>query len=254
VLPCGIAGVDEMIGGGLDRASVTLLGGNSGVGKSTLGMSFLIEAALRGERVVVYSFDETPAELVHRCEAIGMAIRPLMDAGTLHIEKVSPLGLYPDEFASWITDQVGRQQARVLMIDTLNGYRLCMDDADAFVGHLQQLVGYLKGEGVTTLLVEELAQLTGDLSISRSGMSYITDTILLLKSYEQRGRVLKAVGAIKKRLSAHHEAFREFSITARGIRVGDPLPQLRGILQGEAVTGGVPSEKADRNPGGSPDG
>ena len=233
----GNAELDEMLGGGLDKGTCTLLVGNSGCGKSTLGLTFLVASAERGERAVLYTFDEEPHTIAHRREAMGMPIRGPLEGGTLHIRKVNPNGLYPDEFASWVQEEVERRGARMVMIDTLNGFGLCMADLDSFLGHLQQLVNWLRGQGVSLILTHELANVTGDLVFHPTAMSYITDTVVLLKSFEAGGEVRWAIGVLKKRLTAHETRFREFELTKDGMHIGEPLVQLRGILQGEAENG-----------------
>ena len=237
-LSSGIAELDQMLGGGLDRGTCTLLSGHAGVGKTTLGVQFLRQAARRGERSVLYSFDEGPAEIVHRCDGITTPIGESLERGLLRIEKVNPIHLYPDEFASWIRVEVERRGTRLVMIDSLNGYRQSMPDERYLVTHMHQLSSYLNRMGVTTLLINEVSNLTGDFAASQFGMSYLTDAILLLKYFEFEGALHKAIGTLKKRLGDHEKVLREFRITPQGIRVGAPLPQLHGILQGEPRFGG----------------
>jgi len=250
VIPSGVAELDAMIGGGLDRGTSTMLAGNPGAGKTTLALAFVAQAAAGGERCAVYSFDETASEACFRSDAIGLPIRPLIDKGLLTIEKVNPLGLYPDELAAQIRDEVERKQTRVVMIDTLEGYQLSTASHDEFVNHMQQLVAYLKGERVTVILVHELRNMTGDLTLSRTGMSFITDTVLLIKSFEYGGQVHKAVGAIKKRLNVHAEQFRVFRVTPQGLRVGELLSQFGGIMQGEGRMNGNSQDRAGSSHGG----
>jgi circadian clock protein KaiC len=230
-LPSGVAELDLMLGGGLDRGTSTLISGHAGVGKTTLSVHFLRQAADRGERAVLYSFDEGPAEIIHRCEGIGIPVRSALDRGLLHIERVNPLQLYPDQFASWIRDEVERRDTRLVMIDTLNGYRQSMPDENFLVGHMHQLVSYLNRMGVTSLLTNEVSNLTGDFAAS-NGLSYLTDTIILLKYFEFEGALHKAIGVLKKRLGDHEKVLRDFRITPQGLHVGRPLPELQGILQG----------------------
>ena len=124
-LASGIAALDRLFGGGLDRGTCTMIGGNSGVGKSSLGLAFLAAAAAEGERAVLYSFDEWPAEVIHRSESIGLAVRGPMERGLLHVQKVNPLGLPPEQFCNWVRGAVEREGTRLVMIDTVNGYELC---------------------------------------------------------------------------------------------------------------------------------
>jgi circadian clock protein KaiC len=199
---------------------------------------------------VLYSFDEWPAEVIHRCESIGLAVRGPMERGLLYVQKVNPLGLPPEQFCNWARGTVEREGTRLVMIDTVNGYEMCTSDRVVFISHLQQLVGYLKSRGVTLILVQEIPKMTGELTMSETGMSFISDNTVLVKAFEDGGTLRKAIGVTRKRLGPHDERFHEFHVTPRGIRVGSPLTQLRGILGGEADHGwasaGPPLEPARR--------
>ncbi|HEX8199065.1 MAG TPA: ATPase domain-containing protein, partial [Isosphaeraceae bacterium] len=240
-LPSGVAALDRLLGGGLERGTCTMIGGNSGVGKSSVGLAILAAAAARGERAVLYSFDEWPAEVLHRCEAIGLAVRGPMERGQLVVRKVNPLGLPPEQFCNWVRAEVEREGARLVMIDTVNGYELCTRDRAGFLSHLQQLVGYLKARAVTLILVNEIAKVTGELTMSETGLSFIVDNTVLLKAFEAGGALRKAIGVTRKRLGPHDDRFYEFRVTAQGLHVGGLLSRLRGILQGETVRDGPPS-------------
>jgi circadian clock protein KaiC len=243
-LPSGIDALDRLFGGGLDRGTCTMLGGNSGVGKTCIGMAFLVAAAARDERGILYSFDEWPAEVVRRSEAIGLAVRAPVERGLLRVQKVSPLGLPPEQFCNWVRVDVERDDTRLVMIDTVNGYQLCTRDKVGFLSHLQQLVGFLKFKGVSLILVNEIAKVTGELVMAETGMSFIADNSVLIKAFEEGGTLRKAIGVTRRRLGPHDDRFYDFRVTAHGLHIGGPLTQIRGILGGEAHQG--------RNPGGSP--
>ncbi len=234
LLPGGIPGLDRMLFGGLDRGTSTLVTGNAGVGKTTLGVHFLVQAARAGERCALYTFDEGPAEIIHRCESIGLMVKDLIARDLLVIRKVNPVLLYPDEFVAWVRDEVEAQGTRVVMIDSLNGYRQSMPDESYLIGHMHQLIGYTNRMGVTSLLLNEVSNLTGDFAATQLGLSYLADAVMFLKYYEYGGALHKAIGTLKKRLGNHEKTLRHFDIRPEGIHVGDPLPRLRGILRGEA--------------------
>jgi len=242
-LTSGIPALDRIFGGGLDRGTCTMIGGNSGVGKSSLGLAFMAAAAAAGDRTVLYSFDEWPAEVIHRCESIGIEVRGPMERGLLQVHKVNPLGLPPEQFCNWVRNSVEQEGTRVVMIDTVNGYELCTRDRVGFISHLQQLVGYLKSRGVTLILVHEIAKITGELTMSETGMSFISDNTVLIKSFEDNGALRKAIGVTRKRLSPHDDRFHEYRVTPQGIRIGVPLTQLRGILGGEPAQGVAPAPR-----------
>src|SRR4051812_29508483 len=237
----GIAGLDRMLGGGLERGASTLLSGNAGTGKTSLGACVLAEAAGRGERAVLYSFEEGTDRIVRRCESLGIAARPLIDRGLLVVQKVNPLLLYPDEFAAWIRAEVEQKQTRAVMLDGLNGYSRSMPDEDYLVGHMLQLTSYLNRMGVTTILTEELPLLTGSTQLSVFGLSHMIDAVVLLKYFEYRGGLHRAIGVIKNRSGDHDKDLRRLEITSQGIRVGESLLQFRGILRGEAESNGDPT-------------
>ncbi len=234
-LSSGIERLDTMLGGGFDRGTCTLITGNAGVGKTTLGSTVLAQAAANGERCVLYSFDEGLAEIVYRAESIGLELRSHIDSGLLQLRKINPLLLYPDEFAAWVRVEVERMGTKIVMIDSLNGYNQSMPGEKYLGGHMHQLITYLNRMGVTTLLINEVSAMVGDCTITQFGLSYMADTVLVLRYYEYRGAIHKAIGTLKKRLSDHEKTLRSFELTGRGLVVGNTLPNLRGILRGEAV-------------------
>ncbi len=254
VIPSGIEGLDRLLGGGIDRGTTTLIAGSSGAGKTTVGMSFLVEAARRGERGVIYTFEEEVEGIIHRCESIGLAVRSLIERDLLHIEKVNPLVLYPDQFAAWVRTEVEQNGTRLLMIDSLNGYHQVMPDEDYLVAHMHQLASYLNRMGVTTIVTNELPTLTQGNELTEYGLSHLVDTVLLLKFFEFEGGLRIAAGTIKRRLGAHERVLRSMEITPRGVRVGEALPQFRGILRGEAEVR-EPAPEAETKPAyGGPNG
>ena len=235
VVSCGIEGLDRMLGGGLDRGTVILLTGSAGVGKTSIGMAALATAAGRGERGVVFTFEESRDEVAHRCEALGIPLRAHLDAGLLAIERVDPVLLYPDQFAARVREEVEGRSTRLVMIDSTNGYRQTMPDEDYLVGHMHQLASYLNRMGVITLLTNEMPTLTAQTDLSRFGLSHLVDTIVLMKYYEFGGGLRTALGVVKRRLGEHDRDLRALEITDRGILVGETLPQFRGILRGDAI-------------------
>ena len=228
-----VEGFDAMLGGGLDRGTCTLIIGNTGVGKTTLGMAIVAAAVGRGESAAVYTFDEGTAEMVYRSEAVGLKIRPAIDSGLLRIRKVNPLLLYPDEFAAWVRVEVEQRGVKVIMIDSLNGYNQSMPDENYLAGHMHQLIGYLNQMGVVTILVNEVSDLIGGFSATRFGLSYMADTVVFIHYYEFAGAMHKAIGVLKKRLSNHDKALRAYHLGEGQISVGKLLPDLHGILRGE---------------------
>ena len=230
-VPFGIPELDQMAHGGLERGTITIVTGPSGVGKSTLGMHFVHSAAMRGEHSAVYLFEESRASALRRCEGIGLPLRELANRGALTLQHIEPLRFTADEFALIVRQQVERQNTRIVMIDSVAGYRLALRDED-LVEHLHALAKYLQNMGVAVLLMNEVEAITGDFRLTDVGVSYMADNIVFLRYLELNGEITKAIGILKKRLTDFEKTLREFTITAQGIQVGRKLTGLRGILSG----------------------
>jgi len=244
VIPSGLAELDAMLHGGIERGTITMLSGPSGVGKTTLGLQFMHEAAARGERSVVYAFEEHLDTLLHRCQGIGLPVRDMIDAGTLSVVQVEPLRFSPAEFALLVRREVEQKGARIVMIDGISGYRLTLA-GDDLVSHLHALGRYLKNMGVTVLFINEVEAITGEFRATAIGASYLCDNIVFLRYLEVDGELRKAIGVLKKRQSDFSRAIREMEITDRGIRMGPVLTGLRGVLTGTPERVGPPSERGN---------
>jgi circadian clock protein KaiC len=230
-IPFGVPELDAMLHGGLERGTISILTGPSGVGKTTLGMQFVTAAAERGERAAVYVFEEPRGSLMHRCGAIGINAERHIDAGALSLVQVEPLRFTADEFALMVRQEVEQRRTRIVMIDSVSGYRLSVRDRE-LVAHLHALSKYLQNMGVAVLLINEVEAITGDFRVTDVGVSYMADNIVFLRYLELRGEMAKAIGVLKKRRSDFEKSLREIRITARGIEIGEPLTGLRGILSG----------------------
>ena len=230
-LPSGIPYLDELLHGGIERGTITIITGPSGAGKTTLGVQFMKEAAGRGERSVIYTFEETTETLAHRCTAVNMPVQAMLERGTLAVVPVEPLRFAADEFAQLVRQEVEERGARIVMIDSVSGYRLALR-GDDLVANLHALVKYLANMGMTVLLVNEVEYLTGDFRITEVGISYLADNVIFLRYLEINGELRKAIGVLKKRLSDFERTLRQMEITRYGIKVGEPLTGLRGILRG----------------------
>ncbi len=231
-LSSGIEEVDDLLHGGLERGSTTIVSGPTGVGKTTLGTQFAHEAATRGERSVVYLFEEARDTFTQRSEAVGIPVEQMVEDGHLQVEVIEGLDLSPQEFATKVREEVEERGAELVMIDGLAGYRITLESDDEVLHHIHALGRYLKNMGVTTLLIDETSAVFGEFRATEHNLSYIADNIVVLRHLELDGKLRKAVGVLKKRTSDYERTLREYAISEKGIRVGEPLTGLRGILSG----------------------
>lgn len=227
----GIPEIDELLHGGIERSTITIISGPSGVGKSTLGLQFMKEAAGRGERSVIYTFEENKETLLRRAEGVNVPVQAMQERGTLSIVQIEPLHYTPDEFANLVRQEVEHQQVQIVMIDSVSGYQLSVRGED-LTPHLHALCKYLQNMGVAVLLINEVETITGEFRATEIGISYLADTIIFLRYLEIRGELRRVIGVLKKRMSDFEKNLREFQISRYGIKVGSPLKQLRGILTG----------------------
>ncbi|WP_426964092.1 ATPase domain-containing protein [Haloparvum alkalitolerans] len=229
----GVERLDAMLSGGIQRGSVSVISGPSGVGKSTTATHFLKEAAARGERSVAYLFEEDAATFTHRSESVGIPVGEMTGEGSLALEEVEPLSVSPDEFAHAVREEVEERDARVVLIDGLSGYRLSIrGESDELLREIHALCRYLRNMGVTAILVDDVGTITGDFEPTSDRISYLADNMLFLRYLEMQGELRKAAGVLKMRASDFERTLREFEITDEGIVLGEPLRNLRGILTG----------------------
>lgn len=229
----GVPEVDELLHGGLARGTVTVLSGPTGVGKTTTGTQFMKEAAGRGERSVMYLFEESESTFMQRSEAVNIPVDEMRERGTLSVEEVESLHVSPQEFANMVRHEVEDEDADIVMLDGIAGYKTGVQgDGDDLVTHLHALNRYLKNMGVTVLLIDEVANITGNFHATNEGISYLADNIVFLRHLELRGEIRKVIGVLKMRTSDFERTLREFEITEHGIHVGEPLTNVQGLLSG----------------------
>ncbi len=232
-IPSGVPALDELLHGGIVRGTATILSGPSGVGKTTAGTQFMKEAAGRGRRSVIYLFEENEGTFLARSEAIGMPVNRMRDEGTLAIKEIEPLDLSPQEFAQMVRHDVEVEDTGIIMIDGIDGYTISLrGEAHDLRRRIHALVRYLKNAGVTAILIDEVPNVTGEFQATEGNISYLADTLMFLRHLEIEGELHKVVGVLKKRTSDFERTLRHFEITEHGIKVGEPLTNLRGIMQG----------------------
>lgn len=231
-ISAGIPEIDELLHGGIERGTTTIISGPSGVGKSTFSMQFMKEAAGRGERSVIYAFEEGLETLLARCESVNIPAHTMIERGTLSVVSIEPLSYTPNQFVNLVRQEVEQNNARIVMIDSTSGYKLSMQ-GENLVRQLHSLCQYLKNMGVTVILVNETHTVAGgEFNLTEVGISYLADNLIFLRYLELDGQLRKAIGVLKKRVSDFERTLREFRITKYGIKVGEPLTKLRGILSG----------------------
>jgi len=231
LMTSGIAELDEMLYGGLERGTITIISGPSGVGKTTLALQFMDQAAERGEHSLIYSFEESVETILRRGAGLKLPISALQERGTLQLLAVEPLLYSADEFSHRVRKDIEAQGAALVLLDSVSGYSLSIRGED-LVTHLHSLVKYLQNRGVTVILINEIQDVIGEFQVTEVGISYIADTVIFLRYLEYRGELRRAIGVLKKRLSDFEKTLREFQITSDGVKVGKPLAGLRGILMG----------------------
>jgi len=229
----GVPELDEMLNGGIERGTVTVISGPTGAGKTTLGTHFMKEGAERGERSLMYLFEESATTLRNRSEAIGIPVGDMEKRGTLAMEELEPLNMSPQQFAQQVRDEVEGDGGDIVMIDGIRGYQIAIQgDRQDLTRKLHALCRYLTNMGVTVILVDESSTVMEEFRATDSGVSYLADNILFLRHMEYGGELRKVVSVLKKRTSDFERSLRELEITEDGIKVGDPLTGLRGILSG----------------------
>ncbi|MFC4727261.1 ATPase domain-containing protein [Coralloluteibacterium thermophilus] len=227
----GVPELDALLGGGPLRGTTTLLTGPAGSGKTTIALQYLHTACERGEPCVIYEFDERIDTLLARAAAFGLDLRAHLDSGRLAIHQMDPAAVSPGEFAALVRSEIEGRGARLIAIDSLNGYLASMPEDQQLVLQMHELLSYLSHNGVATLLTNPQRGLLGSMGTNLD-ISYVADAVLLLRFFEADGRIRKAISVLKNRGGAHEDAIREFRIDARGLRVGAPLVEFRGVLTG----------------------
>ncbi len=225
-------GLDDLLGGGLDAGTSTMITGPAGCGKSTLALAYAVRAGRRDERAAIFTFDEGRATMITRADAIGLELSAQIDSGNVAIRQVDPAELAPGQFAHEVRDAVERDGARVVVIDSLNGYLSAMPEERFLSAHLHELLAYLAQRGVATIVIMGQYGLFGSHMAPPVDVSYLADTVLLLRYFEAGGEVRQAISVVKKRGGAHERTIREFRIDASGVQIGEPLKDFHGVLTG----------------------
>jgi circadian clock protein KaiC len=240
----GIAGLDKLLGGGIERGSSTLLIGPAGAGKSLIALQFVAQAVRDGGKAAMFVFDEELGLLFERAKPLGFDLAAMRDGGRLLINQLDAAELSPGEFSQRVRESVRDGDVSALVIDSLNGFQASMPHENSLILHMHELMQFCNRQGVSTFLTVAQHGLVGDMK-STVDVTYLADSVVMLRFFEARGAVRRAISVIKKRTGRHEDTIREFWIDG-GLHVGEPLVEFHGVLRGTPVlySEGVPARSA----------
>ena len=231
LLQSGIQSLDKLLGGGIAAGSSTLVIGPAGTGKSLLLLQYVAAAVARGERAALFIFDEELGLLIERAKGLGIDIAGMRDAGRLVIEQLDAAELSPGEFSHRVRGVLDSGEVRIVGIDSLNGYQASMPEEQYLTLHLHELLQYLNRRGAATFLTVAQHGMVGDMK-QPVDVTYLADTVIMLRYFEAMGHVRRAISVIKKRAGSHENTIRELRIGSEGLKVGNPLEEFQGVLRG----------------------
>ncbi len=229
----GDESMDRLLGG-LSYGTSTILTGPAGVGKSTLALIYVNAAAHKGERSAIYLFDESVETLYRRTSSLGLHIKEHVEAGTIVLRQIKLAELTPGEMAYLISREVEENGIRLVVIDSVNGYLMSTPQERFLTMQFHELLGYLNRHGIITILVVGQYGLIGTMQ-TPIDMSYLADTVVLMRYFEAEGNVRQAISVLKKRTGKHERSIREYQIDQGGLVLGKPLTEFRGVLTGVPV-------------------
>jgi circadian clock protein KaiC len=230
-LSTGIIEFDSLLGGGIESGSSTLILGPAGTGKSLIALNFIEAARARREKAALFAFDEELGLLFDRMKKLGIDLEAAQSAGDLRVQQIDAAELSPGEFAHRVRRTVNKEQIKTVVIDSLNGYQAAMPEENSLILHMHELLQYLNRQGATTFMTVAQHGLVGDMQ-TPVDVTYLADTVILLRYFEALGKVRRAISIIKKRTGFHESSIREFRISGEGLTFGDPLENFHGVLRG----------------------
>ena len=245
-LASGVAPLDKLLGGGLDRGTSTLLIGPSGSGKSSVAMQFAMSAMAQGEKVLFVTFDETKHILMTRALGMGWDLRGPIADKQLVLEQVDPAELAPGELTGLVCRNVEKHGATLVVLDSLSGYQNAVPAEQYMLLMMHELLTYLNQQGVVTILVLAQHGLVGAMQ-TPVDLTYLSDSVLLLRLFEAGGKIRRAISVMKKRTGGHEDTIREYRLDSRGIQVGPPLVHFHGVLTGVPTYTGETGDLLDNN-------
>ena len=228
----GIKELDDLMGGGIDAGTSTLLMGPAGCGKSTVATRYVTAAAERGENCVIYTFDETRAIMLHRSKGLGLDLTKHIESGRVVVEQIDPAELAPGEFVFRVVRQVHQRNAKLVVIDSLNGFQHAMPAETVLTMQMHELLSFMNQQGVATIMTLAQHGMLGNAMQSPVDLSYLADSVILFRYFESLGEVKQAISVVKKRSGKHERYIREITFDRGGIAVGQALKQFQGVLTG----------------------
>jgi circadian clock protein KaiC len=237
-LGTGLTAFDALLGGGVERGSSALVVGASGVGKSTLATQYATAVARRGEKAAFFVFDETLRSYRTRARRLGFGLDALLDTNAVSLRQIDAAELSPGQFAHMVRRAVDDEGASVVVIDSISGYLSAMPEERFLSAHLHELLTFLSHRNVATILTLAQHGVVGDHVMSPADVSYLADSVLMLRYFEAFGAVRRAISVLKNRAGGHETYVREMTIGADGITIGAPLREFSGVLSGNPVFNG----------------
>ncbi len=231
-LSTGIAALDAALGGGIDAATCTLLIGPAGTGKSALATQLAAAPAAAGATASLFLFEERFSTWRARSSALGIPVDALLASGRLHVHQIDPAELAPDEFTHLVRCAVVKEKAGIIVIDSIAGYFTAMPEARFLSLQMHELLSYLSERGVASIVTMTQAGIVGANMQATVDLSYLADTVVMLRHFEARGKLLKALSVVKKRSGHHENAIRELALSRNGITLGPPLTHVQGVFSG----------------------
>jgi len=228
----GIEHLDKLLGGGIDRGTSCLFLGPAGTGKSTLAGQFAVTAASKGEKVLILLFEETTKMAVTRAAGVGLPLQKYIDSGKIEMRQLDPGEFAPGQFVNMVTETVEHGDVKVVLIDSLNGYLQAMPDVKFLNIQFHELLTFLSHHGVVTMMTVAQHGILGAGMTTPIDLTYLADSVLMLRYFEQAGEIHKAVSVLKKRIGRHESTVRQIITDSKGIRVGDALKEFQGVLTG----------------------
>jgi circadian clock protein KaiC len=230
IVESGVPELDALLGGGLIRGTSALLMGPAGAGKSIVATQYATSAATRGHHAMIYLFDEQVGTSLVRADALGLPLRSHLEGGRITLQQVDPAQLSPGEFIQGVREGVEHDDARVVVIDSLNGLLASMPEERSLIVQLHELLSFLNQRGVVTLILIAQHGLIGSMS-TPVDVTYLADTVILFRYFEVTGEVRRAISVMKNRTGQHERTIRELHF-GPGVQVGPPLTQFQGVLSG----------------------